>query len=49
MEPGSVDDSYLWLKVTGQAGSRMPLGGPALTEDELELLRSWIEAGARDN
>jgi len=27
-------------------GDRMPLGGMALSDDELELVRSWIAAGA---
>lgn len=54
IEPGDEDRSYLWVKLAagtrpGQyeiAGSPMPVGGSALTEDELELLRRWIYAGA---
>lgn len=54
IEPGDEDRSYLWVKLAagtrpGQyeiAGSPMPSGGSALTEDELELLRRWIYAGA---
>ncbi len=52
IEPGEPSDSYLYLKVTGDSsidGSRMPLGGPALSEDLIDLLRDWIEAGAPDN
>jgi hypothetical protein len=52
IEPGEPSESYLYLKVTGDGsitGSRMPLGGPALSEDLIDLLRDWIEAGAPDN
>ena len=51
---GDNDRSYLWLKLAAKtapgtvsiAGSPMPVGGSALTEDELELIRLWIKAGA---
>ena len=54
IEPGDEERSFLWLKLAaatrpGQyeiAGSPMPSGLPALSEDELELLRLWIYAGA---
>lgn len=54
IEPGDEDLSYLWVKLAaatrpGQyeiAGGAMPSGGAPLTEDELELLRRWIYAGA---
>jgi hypothetical protein len=26
----------------------MPLGAPALADDELDLIRGWIQAGALD-
>ena len=51
IEPGSPSQSYMWLKVTGDSsivGGRMPLGGQ-LNQQELDLLRDWIEAGALDN
>ena len=51
--PGTKDRSYLWLKVLAASdssvqisGAPMPLGGTALDETELELLRIWIQAGA---
>ena len=54
IEAGDEERSFLWLKLAaatrpGQyeiAGSPMPSGLPALSEDELELLRLWIYAGA---
>jgi len=52
VEPSAPDSSYLWLKVMGDpsiSGSQMPRGGPPLTQDKLDLLRSWIEAGAQNN
>ncbi len=30
-------------------GSRMPIGGPYYTSDEMSLLRDWIVEGAHDN
>ncbi|MBY0277439.1 hypothetical protein K2Z84_19075 [Candidatus Binatia bacterium] len=54
IEPGDNDRSYLWLKLAAStnpgsvqiSGSPMPNGLPALSADELELLRLWIYAGA---
>jgi len=49
IKPDDPDESYLYLKVTGDSsisGSRMPLGGGALSQDLLDLLRDWIERGA---
>jgi hypothetical protein len=54
IEPGDNDRSYLWLKLAANtrpgsaeiSGSPMPSGLPALSEDELELVRLWIYAGA---
>ncbi len=46
--PYDLDNSYLYMKVTGAegiTGSRMPLGGK-LTVEQLDLLRDWILAGA---
>jgi len=49
IEPSDLENSYMWLKVTGDSsisGGRMPLGRPALSQDRLDLLRDWILAGA---
>lgn len=37
------------LKSTPTCGGRMPLGGNELTEQERTMVRSWIDAGAKDN
>ncbi len=49
--PGDPDDSYLVRKVqgTGIVANRMPLGGPALSNEEVELIRQWVEDGAPNN
>jgi hypothetical protein len=52
VEPGNPDDSYLVRKLEGGpdiAGSPMPLGGPPLDQDMIDMVREWILAGALDN
>jgi len=44
--PGAAQESRLFLMVSGGMLPAMPVGGPDLTEDELHVLRRWIEAGA---
>src|SRR5690606_11821742 len=49
--PGDVEASFLWRKLTGalevDEGLRMPAtGASSLDALELELVRSWIAAGA---
>lgn len=46
--PGSSDESYLYLKVTGnsQAGAQMPLGQRALDQDTINAIKQWIDDGA---
>jgi len=51
--PGDNDRSFVWLKLAAAtnpgtveiAGSPMPSGLPAISEEELELLRVWIYGG----
>lgn len=48
--PGSPDESLLLLKVTTPpCGDHMPLGGSPLTGEQVEMIRSWIAAGAKDD
>ncbi len=50
--PGDSADSLLYLKVSSSnppVGSRMPLGGPALSSTDVELIRTWIDEGAQNN
>ena len=53
VHPGTKERSFLWWKLLAAtddtveiAGSPMPLGTEPLSDDELELLRLWITAGA---
>lgn len=48
--PGNPDESLLLLKVTTPpCGDHMPLGGDPLTGEQVEMIRSWIAAGAKDD
>lgn len=48
IEPGDPSLSYLYLKSSGEfgavggSGSMMPLGAPALTDEQLQMLADWI-------
>jgi len=50
--PGDPDNSYLYLKLTGEqasvggGGTRMPQGG-VLPDDQILLVRNWIGSGAQ--
>ena len=51
VEPGDLDNSYLWLKIEGShegvggEGSSMPLG-ESLSDPDEALIRAWILDGA---
>src|SRR5882724_9635750 len=47
--PGRPDESAIILRTRGQTMPQMPRDRPALSEDELHLLRMWIAAGAKDD
>ena len=47
--PFDSENSYLVWKIEGRptiAGSPMPLGGPMLTQDQIDNVRDWIDSGA---
>lgn len=53
VHPGTKERSFLWLKLSAAGdpsveitGSPMPLGNAPLPENEMELLRMWIQSGA---
>ena len=50
VDPGNIDNSFLVLKLAGppnpRFGSRMPLGKLPLSEEDIQLMRDWIAAGA---
>jgi hypothetical protein len=49
--PGDPEASLFYTKVTEHppCGERMPLGGGALPASQVEMIRSWIAAGALDD
>ncbi len=50
IEPGASRSSYLVHKITGRGivGDRMPVGG-ALSVEEIDVIREWIDDGAPNN
>jgi hypothetical protein len=48
VDPGNPDQSYIVQKISGTAavGERMPRGQAPLPQDRIDLIRSWIAAGA---
>ena len=48
--PGNVQASEIIRRVEGFSDPRMPLDGPPwLSDDEIQLLRDWIDGGARSD
>jgi hypothetical protein len=50
--PGQPEMSLFFKKVssaTPPCGNRMPLGAAPLTDPQIEMIRSWIAAGAKNN
>ena len=49
--PGDPEQSLLYLKIAGAppCGNRMPLGGKALSATQVQMIRSWIAAGANND
>ena len=48
--PGNSAASYIIEKLTHTAprsGDRMPLGGDPLPDDQLNLIKTWIDEGAK--
>jgi hypothetical protein len=48
IKPSDVANSYMYRKITGAGitGERMPLGGPSLSDAQIQLVRNWIRRGA---
>jgi len=49
--PSDPDNSYLYMKISGDpriVGERMPFGG-TISAAEIEAVRAWIVAGARND
>ena len=51
VNPGDPNNSYIIHKLEGTQveGDRMPLGGPFLSQAEIDDIRAWISAGAPNN
>ncbi len=49
VEPGDPDNSFLVQRIEGTALPRMPLGQPALPNQQIQNIRNWILDGAQDN
>jgi WD40 repeat protein/mono/diheme cytochrome c family protein len=49
--PGKPDESQVLLQITSQGGNppAMPKDRPALTPDQVDLVRRWIAEGAKDD
>ena len=51
IRPGNPDASYLVRKIEGIGivANRMPLGGPPLSAQQIDLIRQWVTEGAENN
>ena len=52
VEPNDAENSYLVHKLDGRAGmvgDRMPVGGPFLSQADIDVIKQWINAGAQNN
>jgi len=49
--PGKPDESYLMAQITAEGDERpsMPPSGTPLTPEQVQLIRRWIEQGAKDD
>jgi WD40 repeat protein/mono/diheme cytochrome c family protein len=48
-KPGTPQESIVLAYIKGDRQPRMPLGSQPLPDDQIELFRKWIEAGAKDD
>ncbi len=46
--PGNAADSILYKRITGAAQPLMPAGGTKLRDEEIAVIRRWIDDGAPD-
>jgi len=49
--PNDAENSYLVMKLEGRqtSGGRMPLGGGSLGSTQIQLIKNWINQGAKNN
>jgi len=51
VNPENANNSYLVIKIEGRqtTGGRMPLGGAALSNTQIQNIKNWINRGAKNN
>jgi hypothetical protein len=49
VQPANAGASALIKRLDGICGSQMPLGGAPLSTGQIQLVRDWINQGARNN
>jgi mono/diheme cytochrome c family protein len=49
IQPGKSRESLLIKKLRGEMGDRMPIGRPALSDEQIGLIARWIDSGAPVN
>ena len=51
IKPGEPDSSYIVMKIEGRQkfGMQMPLTGGALSDKQIQVIRSWVQAGAKND
>src|SRR5713226_6491055 len=47
IEPGKSVESRLFLMIAGKLAPAMPLSGKPLAEGDIEVIRKWIDSGAK--
>ena len=51
--PNQPDSSVMYLKISlddpSPCGAKMPLGGPALAQGDVDKVESWIKGGAKND
>jgi len=46
---GDSTNSLIIKRLEGKIGPRMPMGGGPLKADQIQKIKSWIDAGGKDN
>jgi len=49
VSPGDAEGSSLYQKITLPGSGRMPLQGDPLSQQDIDKIKKWINAGATDN
>ena len=47
--PGDAQNSLIVKRIEGRIAPRMPLDRPPLSQQNIDLIRTWIDEGANDN